>query len=436
MTNTEITLLIIHIVIGFFATFSTFSKLYNIVIVAAGFFILLRTKNRNEEAFMLASYLVGAEVFLRMTGGSVVYEIGKYGVALFLILGMFFGNEKKTAPVSYIFYVMLLFLGIILTEVPFGESIRKAIVFNLSGPILLGICSVYFYHKKIAISTLLNALKYMTLPIISMVSFMYLRTPDLSELVFGTDANFYTSGGFGPNQVATILGLGIFIITVFLFLKAKLTGYLYLDAIILIYFTYRGLLTFSRGGILTGIIAIMLFLGFMFLYNNFTRKAVLKYSGLIFLFTVGIWIYTSGITGGMINNRYLGKNAIGGQKDITSGRGKILSLQLQNFYDSPIFGIGVGNGKYSREALDIKIALASHNEISRLLEEHGLIGVIILIILFTPPLFHIRKSSNFQRAFLTSFLLFWFLTISHSAMRVAFPSFIYALSLIVITDDE
>ena len=131
LTNTEITLLIIHIVIGFFATFSTFSKLYNIVIVAAGFFILLRTKNRNEEAFMLASYLVGAEVFLRMTGGSVVYEIGKYGVALFLILGMFFGNEKKTAPVSYIFYVMLLFLGIILTDVPFGESIRKAIIFSI-----------------------------------------------------------------------------------------------------------------------------------------------------------------------------------------------------------------------------------------------------------------------------------------------------------------
>ncbi|MCH3881955.1 MULTISPECIES: O-antigen ligase family protein [Tenacibaculum] len=429
-------LLIIHIAIGFLATFSLFSKLYNVLIIAVGFFVLLRTKNKNEEAFMLASYLVGAEVFLRMTGGSISYEIGKYGVALFLILGIIVGKEKKTAPVAYIFYIMLLFLGIILTEVPFGESVRKAIIFNLSGPILLGICTVYFYQKNISISTLLNALKYMTLPIISMVSFMYLRTPDLSELVFGTDANFYTSGGFGPNQVATILGLGIFIMTVFLFLKTKLTGYLYLDAIILVYFTYRGLLTFSRGGILTGVIAIILFLGFMFLYNNFTRKEVLKYSGLIFLFTIGIWIYTSGITGGMINNRYLGKNSIGMQKDITSGRGKILSLQLQNFYDSPIFGIGVGNGKYSREELDINIALASHNEVSRLLEEHGLIGIIILIILFVPPLTHIYQSNNFQRAFLLSFLAFWFLTISHSAMRVAFPSFIYALSLIVITDDD
>lgn len=429
-------LLIIHIAIGFLATFSTFSKLYNVIIVAAGFFILLRTKNINEEAFMLTSYLVGAEVFLRMTGGSVVYEIGKYGVALFLILGIIVGKEKKTAPVAYLFYVMLLFLGIILTKVPFGESIRKAIVFNLSGPILLGICTVYFYKKRVTISTLLNALKYMTLPIISMVSFMYLRTPDLSELVFGTDANFYTSGGFGPNQVSTILGLGIFIMTVFLFLKKRLTSYLYLDAIILIYFTYRGLLTFSRGGIVTGTLAIILFLGYMFLYNNFTRKEVLKYSGIIFLFTVGIWIYTSGITGGMINNRYLGQNSIGMQKDITSGRGKILSLQLQNFYDSPIFGIGVGNGKYSREELDINIALASHNEVSRLLEEHGLIGIIILIILFVPPLTHIYQSTNFQRAFLLSFLAFWFLTISHSAMRVAFPSFIYALSLIVITDDD
>ena len=35
------------------------------------------------------------------------------------------------------------------------------------------------------------------------------KTPDLKDIVFGGAANFATSGGFGPNQVATAIGLGI-----------------------------------------------------------------------------------------------------------------------------------------------------------------------------------------------------------------------------------
>ena len=83
-----------------------------------------------------------------------------------------------------------------------------------------------------------------------------------------------------------------------------------------------------------------------------------------------------------------------------------------------------------------KVTAASHNEVGRLLEEHGFIGLLLLIILTTIPLFNFFRSTNYQRAFIMSFYVFWFLTINHSAMRIALPGFIYGLSLIHITGNE
>jgi hypothetical protein len=59
-----------------------------------------------------------------------------------------------------------------------------------------------------------------------------------------------------------------------------------------------------------------------------------------------------------------------------------------------------------------------------------------LFILLTVPLHNMYFSNNFQRAFLSAFYIFWFLTINHSAMRIAFPAFVYGLSLIRIVPDE
>jgi len=138
----------------------------------------------------------------------------------------------------------------------------------------------------------------------------------------------------------------------------------------------------------------------------------------------------------MLDNRYTGKNASGiKKKDISSGRGDILNAQLNSFYDSPFFGIGVGSGKYKRIASGKKITAASHNEVSRLIEEHGIFGVLSLCLLIVIPLIHIYKHTNYQRAYLLSFYALWFLTINHSAMRIALPGFVYGLSLIMITDD-
>ena len=434
--HSKLFFILIHIAIGFIATVPIVSKLLFLCILVYAFFDVFNKNNANNEALFWSAYFVGAEVFIRMTGALVFYETGKIYISLLLILGYVIERVKNPFNFTFVFYIMLLILGIIFTQVPAGESLSRAISFNLSGPICLGIVAIYCYDRQINIELFKKILFYSLVPIFSMVVFMYYRTPDLSEIVFTGSANYYTSGGFGPNQVATILGYGIFVIGAFIFFEIRLSGIRILDSLFLIYFIFRGLLTFSRGGIIAAFICLSVLFLIMTIYSEKGIKTFAKYIVMVGFFIFGIWIYTSDVTGGMLDNRYAGKNAIGVKKeDATSGRLPLLKDQLDNFLESPIFGIGVGNGKYKR-AMSIKnITAASHNELTRLIEEHGLIGIFsLLILLFTPLLSNIPTGTVFQKAFLISFYLFWFLTINHSAMRIAFPAFIYGMSLIRIED--
>ena len=146
------------------------------------------------------------------------------------------------------------------------------------------------------------------------------------------------------------------------------------------------------------------------------------------------WSYTSFLTDGLINKRYTSKNAQGiEKKDILSGRTELAGDEIKMFLDNPIFGIGVGKGTEIRTEKNGYIT-ASHDEITRMLAEHGSLGIVALLILFFLPLiFHIE---NKQNIFMFCFFMFWLLTINHAAMRTASTSFIYALALLNIRFDE
>jgi hypothetical protein len=75
-------------------------------------------------------------------------------------------------------------------------------------------------------------------------------------------------------------------------------------------------------------------------------------------------------------------------------------------------------------------AVASHNEISRMMSEHGLFGICGLILLFLTPF--ILYINNRQHLYFLSFYVFWLLTINHAAMRTAAPAFVYALTLLFV----
>lgn len=426
----------LHLALGLFIGSSIISTVLSVSIVMFGMVLIISRKNEHQEAVLFSVYLVGAEVLFRMTGGAVLHELTKYAVMLFLFTGLVVEREKQHINPMFLIYLLLLLVGITFTDVPFPESIRKAIAFNLSGPFLLGIAAMYFYNRKVSLDQVLDILFYMGLPIITMVSYLYFKTPSIQDIVFGTQANFEASGGFGPNQVSTILAIGLFVLVIHLLLNKQFSSYKYLDYFLLMYVFYRTLLTFSRGGLYAVIIALTVFMFFLILYERNKIYQLISYSLLGIVLFISIGIYTSNITGGMLTNRYLNQNVKGETKgDISTGRIWLFTQELESFYENPFFGIGVGSSKYYRKELSDKEA-ATHSEMSRLLSEHGSIGLLILILLILIPFYHIKHQSNLARAFLSAFLVIWFLTINHSAMRVALPAFFYGLSVMQITNKE
>lgn len=435
--NNKSLLILIHVILGVLMVVLPRSvhKIFGLGIFILGLGYIYLNKNKNNEAFIISFYYMSAEVFLRMTKAALSWEFGKYAVMIYLIMGMFIEKRKKGIPILFIFYLLLISIGIVFTDIPASASFRKAIIFNLSGPYVLGVSALYFYRRKIEFDKLKEIIFIGVLPVISMVVYLYFRTPDLREITFNSAANSSASGGFGPNQVATSLGFGIFLMATLILMKYKITRYLFLDILILFYIVYRCLLTFSRGGMITGIFSFIL-ISIFYLLATGKSSTLFKYLGIVGVFAVTIWGFSSNITGGQLNNRYLGKSSTGEQKeDISAGRTDIIEDQLNNFYEHPVFGLGVASGDYKRkEEYNGQIMSTSHNEVGRLIEEHGLIGIFSLILLVFSSFSNFMKHKMLYKGFILSFAALWFLTINHSAMRIAFPGFIYGLSLIQITD--
>ena len=433
-----ILLVLFNILIGILIFYiRALSIVYAILIPLVGLYYVIKNQNRNHEVLYASAYIVGSEVFLRMTGGNLLYESSKYGVMAFLALGMYYSGFSKSA-VPFWIYLLLLLPGVIIATdtLNMQTDVRKAIAFNITGPVCLGIASLYCYNRKILLSQLNGILLAVALPVFSTTVYLILYTPDLKEVLVGTGSNAATSGGFGPNQVATLLGIGMFVFFSRLLLESKTKLMFIINLIILFNITYRGLVTFSRGGILTGFIMIIILLAYLFLktknYGRFNLYRILIFMSIAFFIT---WGYTSYQTGGLIDKRYANKDASGKVKESKlSGREDIWNSEIDDFLDHPVFGVGVGKALEIREEKSGGLIIASHSEISRTLAEHGMMGIIaLLIVLFTPIFLFL---DNQQHIYMFCFILFWLLTINHAAMRIAAPAFVYSLSLLKVYMDE
>jgi len=424
-------IVLFHAVLGFLIYLVPFvSKIYGYAIFIGGVYYVIKTQNKKNEALMVAAYVVGSEVFLRMTGGNPLYEIAKYGVMVFIFMGMYYSGFSKNATPYWIF-LLLLVPSIVLTTfvLNFDTNMRNTIAFNISGPVCLGVSSLYTFRRKIPLEQINTILLSMGLPIVTCMVYVTFYTPRLQDVITSTESNFETSGGFGPNQVATVFGLGMFIFFSRTILESRTKFMLALNLILAITMSYRGIVTFSRGGMITGFLMILLLLLFLYCKSNFKGRVKLNYV-MVFIAVamVATWAYTSFQTGGLIDKRYANQDARGREKESKfTGREDVAQNEINTFLNNPVFGVGVGKGTEVRLE-ETGIGVLSHDEITRMLAEHGSLGIVGLLILFFTPLFlYVENKFNM---FLLCFLAFWFLTINHAAMRTAAPAFVYSLSLL------
>ena len=408
--------------------FAVFYFLYRIITVPES--------KKTFEILKACAYFVGAEVLFRTTGGAISYEAGKYMVIVFMLMGMFYkGLSGKGYP--YFIYLMFLVPSIFVasTTLSFDVNFRTNIAFVLSGPVCLGLSALFCYDKQVTFKQMSQILLFMLLPIIAHTAYVYFYAPDLQDVIRGTGSNRAAAGGFGANQVATTLGLGMLIVSTRIFINSPTMSLKLLNSALLVVISYRAVVTLSRGGVIAAVLCMAIFL---FMYYAQAKSKVRNQVLSVFLLLVGAlalaWVISSNQTSGMLEKRYANENASGIQKDdLTTGRKDLFLGEIEGFVTNPFFGIGSSRAK-DRRIEEEGQGVTSHNEISRTLAEHGILGVIILVILIFKPL-DIR-SGNRQNYYFYVFLAFWFATINHSSMRIAAPAFIYGLALLNITHEK
>ena len=156
------------------------------------------------------------------------------------------------------------------------------------------------------------------LSLLPVLFYVFLYTPSGVTLFQNTDSNHDTSGGFGPNQVSTVLGLGGYAFFVlFLFFSKNLFQKISF-AFICFLFLYR--------------ITILIWTYIVGNYKIKNKIKIVTFFALIsgfFIFSISVYE-----TNELLLKRYTGKDAIGKKKEsMTSGREDIAAAELNLFME-------------------------------------------------------------------------------------------------------
>lgn len=398
--------------------FSILSTIHALIILFLGFWNAISTKNITNVIPYVA-YITGAEVLWRMTDAQVFYEFGKYATVALLFITLLKKSKLKRTGLP-IFFFLLLIPSIVLTvnALGFTEHARQMISFNLSGPLAVSVCLLFFSQVDADQQLLRKWIWATVYPIISVLAIAAYSTLTTTDINFGSESVFVTSGGFGPNQVSAVLGLGALLL-VMLIIQSGRKGRL-LSIFLSLALLTQSFLTFSRGGIYNFVVGLAV--GLIILVQKPSKFVRSFFFVFLILLIVGVFIFPNleELTSGAFSSRF---------KDIdTSSRINLAKADLELFKENLIFGVGPGMASYMRQNIRYTSA---HTEYSRLLAEHGILGIlslIFLIYLLVAAFF--RTPDIFSRAWMVALAAWPLVEMAHSAMRIAAIAFILGLSVV------
>ncbi|MEO8429264.1 MAG: O-antigen ligase family protein [Verrucomicrobiota bacterium] len=401
---------------------STVGTVHALATVFVGIFLALTTRQIATVA-CVGAYIVGSEVFWRISKAQVFWEIGKYSTSMIFLVAIVRFAKTKHIAIPVAFFLLLIpsavpsFIGLDLSEA------KERISFNLSGPFSLAVCACFFIDLRFTREQHLRLLITMIGPLIGLSSLVLYSTATASTLEFTGNArgvNLTTSGGFGPNQVSAMLGLG----TVLAFLIAlNQTTTLKLKCLMfcaMLLFATQSALTFSRTGIYLAGGAILLAAFYLWRDPRMRFTLGIMLAASILAATLFVVPFLNHFTGGVLSERF---------KDTDpTGRDLILKADLYTFLQHPVFGVGVGMAATYRQ-LFFSRAIEAHTEFSRLLAEHGVFGLFALVLMFSMAWTAMRQvRSPGAKAIVATTLGWSFLFMATSGMRLLAPSFLFGLA--------
>ena len=249
-----------HVLLGISAVFTRYPLIvYFYFALGSSVWLLFKRSGKTRQPFIrsntnnllgpLLAYFTSFELLARMakTTPLIPWEVGKYLLFFLLLAGIV--ASRKAGRTGALLVILL--IPALLYDLS-GQVTFQDLRFNLLGPINLGLAVWFFSGKRYSPQALGRLLLFMLLPLISALAYTLFRSPDLSSYEFNLLGNAALSGGFGPNQVSTAFGLGMFISFYIWLNRMTLTGKRWLDLGIVLAFSFQGLFSFSRGGMIGG----------------------------------------------------------------------------------------------------------------------------------------------------------------------------------------
>jgi hypothetical protein len=424
------TLIKYHIILGIFLNFIPQLFIFHLYIFFAVYVSLLITSFGNFQKF-IHYFLIGFLYFplleavgrLHSLDPFVPWELGKYMAIFFVSVLLFSG--RMIIGLKFGLGILL-----ILTTIINGNTTWKLIFFN--GVITFSIMLMGDFFKNIKINGLkyLFYLRYSILPLFVFLFSSIIQLQNFKPEDADLDSHSVLDG-IPSNQVATYMGLGFLLMIIFFRWKIEIGIKPWQKLVIAFGMLVVGVISFSRGGIIVGIIgAILLYFSSI---KDIFRFKYLKQIVIITPILLASAFFINNKTNGNLFLRYQGETegTLAGSKEkgintLTTNRYNIMLGDLITFENNFPFGVSTGKSKEYR--IDSNEQL-SHLEFSRLLAEHGIAGILVLLF-WLKDLFSIRGTYMSQLMMVLFFV--GVATTFHGAMRTSVPLVFMLIGLVTI----
>lgn len=370
-----------------------------------------------QVALCAAAYIVGADVFWRQTAAGFLWEMGKFGVSLTLITGMVRQNRVEF-PLAAVAYLLSLIPAVFATLVSQpGDYGRGLVTANFSGPFALFVCWVYCKSVRLDRSHLLAIFSCLILPLVA--AGVRALAGALAHDSGWSKSSWSAAGGFGPNQVSAMLSLGAFASLIILLLSDSVWRRL-LFGLLSLWLASQSALTFSRTGFYLLVLSSAT-TGFILLRDSGLRLKVLACLAVAWMAaTFLIYPAIDRMTDSKLTERFADTKP--------TGRDAIAAADVAIWQRNWLLGAGVGQAVIARGEFGLQ-GYSAHTEYTRLLAEHGILGLVSLVALLWTVVRNLWRRRGLSLALAAGMLTWALAFMAVSAMRLAAPSFLIGLSL-------
>jgi hypothetical protein len=412
-------LLAAHAVLGVaMYNFRQSAVVHALLVFAVGLYVVMR-KTPVTVAYV-GAYIAGSEVLWRLLGTPVPWEIGKYSIStLFGLALLRMGRRANWRLLPLIYFLMLLpsALAVLQNAGLDTNTVRMMLSFNLSGPLALCLSVWFLSQLSITRADLRRIILAFVAPCAALAAITLVATYAGEELVFTTESNEVTSGGFGPNQVSSALGIAAMLSFLCAIDRTADASVRAVNAFLVMLLAMQSAMTFSRGGLYSATLALAAGAPFL-LRARQTRWSFIA----VCVFAVGAATIVvvprlQTFTGGALETRFADTNP--------TNRLTLLRDDLRIWTKHPLLGVGPGASSDHRKSM----SGSGHTEYSRMLAEHGLFGFVSLLALCGMFLQALLARADAQTRGLRAILLAASaLSMSTAAMRIAAFALMFGLA--------